>query len=117
MADDLILVDEPASGVRRITLNRPEKRNALNHPLRGAILDALAHHDVDPDVRVPILRGAGMCLASGYDLRVGSDGPESPSPTPPLSGPFPRRATAVSMVISDPLLPGTAQAQDLCPAG
>ena len=30
---DVIDVDEPADTVRRITLNRPEKRNALNHPL------------------------------------------------------------------------------------
>ena len=45
MADDVILVDEPAPRVRRITMNRPEKRNSLVHPLRGAILDTLRAHD------------------------------------------------------------------------
>ena len=32
-----VLIDTPAPGVRRITLNRPEKRNALNHALRGGV--------------------------------------------------------------------------------
>ena len=35
MAKEVVLVDDPAPHVRRITLNRPEKRNALNHALRG----------------------------------------------------------------------------------
>ena len=33
----VVLIDEPAPHVRRITLNRPEKRNALNHALRGDV--------------------------------------------------------------------------------
>ena len=52
MEIDIILVDEPAPNVSRITMNRPEKRNALNHPLRGAILEQLRANDQDPDVRV-----------------------------------------------------------------
>ena len=40
--EPLVLIDEPAHGVRRVTLNRPEKRNALNNPLRGALIAALA---------------------------------------------------------------------------
>lgn len=65
---ELILVDEPAEHVRRITLNRPEKRNAISTPLRTELLDALRAHDHDPDVRVTIVRGAGGCFSSGYDL-------------------------------------------------
>ena len=38
MAESLVLVDDPAEGVRRITLNRPEKRNALSNALRGRIV-------------------------------------------------------------------------------
>ena len=47
MSDDVILVDEPEPRVRRITMNRPEKRNSLIHPLRGAILETLREHDAD----------------------------------------------------------------------
>ena len=65
---ELILIDDPASGVRRITLNRPEKRNALNNTLRGQIFRALEEADRDDDVRVTILRGAGKCFSAGYDL-------------------------------------------------
>ena len=36
-AGDVLLVDDPLPGVRRLTMNRPEKRNSLIHPLRGAI--------------------------------------------------------------------------------
>ena len=42
VAEDVVLVDDPAPHVRRITLNRPEKRNALNHALRGAIIASAA---------------------------------------------------------------------------
>jgi len=65
---DLLLIDTPADGVRTITLNRPEKRNAISTPLRSALIDALRAHDNDPDVRVTIVRGAGACFSAGYDL-------------------------------------------------
>src|ERR687888_1515685 len=63
-----ILTDDPRPSVRRLTLNRPEKRNALNNQLRAEILQALEEADRDPDVRVSILRGAGVCFSAGYDL-------------------------------------------------
>ena len=69
MADaPILLTDDPAPHVRRITLNRPEKRNALSNALRGEIFRALEDGDRDPEVRVMILRGAGKCFSSGYDL-------------------------------------------------
>jgi len=64
----VLLIDTPLPGVRRLTLNRPEKRNALNNELRGAIFKALEAHDNDPEVRVTILRVAGPAFCSGYDL-------------------------------------------------
>ena len=65
---DLLLADTPLPGVRRLTLNRPDKRNALNNALRGALFDALEANDRDPDVRVSIVRGAGPAFCAGYDL-------------------------------------------------
>ena len=63
-----ILVDEPRPRVRRITLNRPEKRNALNNLLRTEIFDTLEAADRDPNISISIIRGAGTCFSSGYDL-------------------------------------------------
>jgi enoyl-CoA hydratase len=66
--EPLILIDEPAPNVRRLTLNRPAKRNALSNALRGEMFAALEAADRDPEVRVIIIRGAGTCFSSGYDL-------------------------------------------------
>ena len=68
MASEVLLIDDPAPKVRRFTLNRPEKRNALNDALRGALFDALRAGDKDKDVSVMIIRGAGQCFSAGYDL-------------------------------------------------
>jgi enoyl-CoA hydratase len=68
MSYELILIDNPRPLVRRITLNRPDKRNALNNQLRAEILTAVEEADRDPEVRVSILRGSGGCFSAGYDL-------------------------------------------------
>ena len=43
--EPLVLVDEPAASVRRLTLNRPAKRNALSNALRGELFAALREAD------------------------------------------------------------------------
>jgi methylglutaconyl-CoA hydratase len=63
------LLVERDGGVTRLTLNRPEKRNALNGALVEALLHAMARTAEDPDVRVVLLRGAGGDFCSGADLR------------------------------------------------
>ena len=63
--EQLILIDVPAEHVRRVTLNRPHKRNAISTPLRVALLEALHGFDRDPDVRVAIVRGGGSVLLVG----------------------------------------------------
>ncbi len=65
---DTVLIDNPAPKVRRFTLNRPEKRNALNDDLRGSLFAGLREGDADPDVSVMIIRGAGTNFSAGYDL-------------------------------------------------
>ncbi|MDG2308668.1 MAG: enoyl-CoA hydratase-related protein [Candidatus Binatia bacterium] len=74
---EFIEVDEAAPGVCRITLSRPEKRNAINNAMRGELLAALQAADRDDAVRVSILRGAGTCFSSGYDIKsdLGADQP------------------------------------------
>ena len=53
-----VLVDDPRPRVRRITLNRPEKRNALNNALRAEVFEVLEAADRDADVSITILRGS-----------------------------------------------------------
>lgn len=74
---EFIELDRPEPSICRITLNRPEKRNAINNPMRGEILEALREADQDEAIRVTILRGAGTCFSSGYDIKsdLGADQP------------------------------------------
>ena len=65
---DVLLVDTPRPKVRRLTLNRPEKRNALFNELRARIFEELEAADLDPEVHVTVIRGAGPSFSAGYDL-------------------------------------------------
>jgi methylglutaconyl-CoA hydratase len=56
------------AGVARVTLNRPEKRNALNTELIGGLRTALDQAASDHSVRVILLRGAGKDFCAGMDL-------------------------------------------------
>src|SRR3954462_11273468 len=103
--------------VRRVTLNRPEKRNALNHALRGGILDALRAADADPEVRVMIVRGAGPCFSAGYELGDGNEGLEHPYYTPGGDGHWPRHVTEGWMSIWNLQKPVIAQVHGYCLAG
>lgn len=58
-------VDERVSVV---TMNRPEKLNALNGALKQALLDVLKRADKDPASRVVLLRAAGRSFCVGYDI-------------------------------------------------
>ena len=54
--------------VALITLNRPDKRNALNDALVGGLKDALGEADADASVRAVVITGAGADFCSGADL-------------------------------------------------
>jgi enoyl-CoA hydratase len=114
---DPVLLDTPAAGVRRITLNRPEKRNALNHAVRGGVIDALRDADGDPDIHVSIIRGAGSCFSAGYDLGDGNQGQEHPWFTAGGEGHWPRHVTDGWMGIWDLAKPVIAQVHGYCLAG
>ncbi len=115
--EPLVLTDNPDTHIRRLTLNRPEKRNALNHPLRRALLDGLVEADQDPDVRVVIIRGAGHSFSAGYDLGSGNEGHEMPFYTPAGEGQWPRHVTESWMSIWDLATPVIAQVHGYCLAG
>ena len=66
-ADQTVLYEAP-EGVARITLNRPEKRNALNDELIASLKDALRRAHDDDEVRVVVVTGAGSDFCSGADL-------------------------------------------------
>jgi enoyl-CoA hydratase/carnithine racemase len=63
-----ILLSEDRAAVRILTLNRPEKRNALDTALTQALLDAMRAADADDFVRCVILTGAGQGFCAGADL-------------------------------------------------
>jgi len=73
---DAILVDDPAPGVRRITLNRPEARNAFTHAMYDRLLATLDELRLDLATRVVILTGAGPAFCTGHDLRDAGPDPE-----------------------------------------
>ncbi|NWL78559.1 enoyl-CoA hydratase [Pseudomonas taiwanensis] len=62
------LLSQVEAGVARITLNRPQQRNALDIPTLNALLELLAAHEADPAVRVVLLTGEGRSFCAGADL-------------------------------------------------
>jgi enoyl-CoA hydratase len=71
-----VLVDRPLDQVARITLNRPDRRNAMNADLLGGLYDALGALRDDPECRVIVLTGAGKGFCAGLDLAEGVKLPE-----------------------------------------
>src|ERR1700748_2555339 len=63
---------EAADGIARITMNRPEKHNALNHQMMDDLDAAFAKAGADDTVSAVILKGNGPSFCSGYDLKGGS---------------------------------------------
>ena len=59
---------ETKGAIRILTLNRPEKRNALDTALSRALLEALRAADADDAVRCVVLTGAGQAFCAGADL-------------------------------------------------
>jgi methylglutaconyl-CoA hydratase len=65
---ETLLFETDRRGVARLTLNRPERRNALDGDLVGALLAGLAAIDGDPKIRVLVLSGSGEAFCSGADI-------------------------------------------------
>ena len=70
MSTDILLVEELEGGLQRLTMNRPERLNAVNHAVAEGLL---AHFEAlrrRTDVRVVIVRGAGRAFSAGADLKA-----------------------------------------------
>src|SRR5689334_7115553 len=117
MAEALILIDNPAAFVRRLTLNRPDKRNALSNALRGELFEALEAADRDADVRVTVLRGGGSCFSAGYDLSREGGRQELPFQTAAGAGQWARHVVDGCFKIWDLAKPVIAQVHGWCLAG
>jgi len=111
-----ILVDEPRPRVRRITLNRPEKRNALNNLLRKEIFATLEEADRDPAISVMVIRGAGTSFSSGYDLSA-NNAVEQPYHSAGGAGQWSRHVVEGWFSIWDLAKPVIAQVHGYCLAG
>ena len=70
--------------IGRITLNRPELRNAINDEMPAEIAEAVARADADPDIHVMVLSGAGEAFCSGYDLTYYAEGNGAGEVTQPM---------------------------------
>ena len=70
------MIYEPKGPICYLTLNRPEKLNALNAGLMAELREALAVIEVDPEIRVVILTGAGRAFSAGFDIQREPGEPE-----------------------------------------
>jgi len=78
MADYVHILLDRDGAVARLTLSRPERRNALTHAMMLELEDAFARVRDDPTCRVLVLRGAGGHFCAGGDLDAMADMPPKP---------------------------------------
>ena len=87
MSEPVLLVDRK-DGIATLTLNRPDKLNALSMELLQALVDELERLRSDPEIGVVILTGAGRAFCAGLDLKEMGDpnGPRADvaQPDPPM---------------------------------
>ena len=67
--DSPLLLEAREEGVLRLTLNRPQARNALSAALMAALIAALGRAAADQAARVVVIAGAGPAFCAGHDLR------------------------------------------------
>ena len=80
MVDYEHIIVEVERGHARITLNRPNKRNAISFALLTELADALWDADDDKRVHSVILRGSGKSFCAGYDITPGINAPGTDTP-------------------------------------
>lgn len=68
MTDAPIVIEDRQGSTAILTLNRPERRNALSMPMREALLDAIDRLEADRSVRAVVITGAGGHFCAGGDI-------------------------------------------------
>jgi enoyl-CoA hydratase/carnithine racemase len=68
LAGGKLLLDEPAEAVARLTLNRPDSRNALDHELLDGLAAAMPDLDRGIELRCVLITGGGRAFSAGYDI-------------------------------------------------
>jgi enoyl-CoA hydratase len=124
---DILTIKRQRHGI--IQLNRPEKMNALSHNMRAELFDALKEFEVDPDVKVIIIRGSGRAFSAGYDLSGISETPDdrdyvdrrtglpNVGPLHPGQGQWPQHLLSGYWIIWELAKPVIAQVHGYCLAG
>jgi enoyl-CoA hydratase/carnithine racemase len=74
LAGGKLVLDQPAEAVARLTLSRPEARNALDRELLDGLAEAMPTLDRGIEVRCVILTGAGQAFSAGYDIAAIPEG-------------------------------------------
>ena len=96
------LLYEVKDGVATLTLNRPERLNALGDTLRDDLQDAVTRASEDPEVRVMIVTGAGKGFCSGGDVKAMAERKESGSGRPIMEKVAPGRDRTVQALRDSP---------------
>src|SRR5919106_1088161 len=76
--DFTTLIYETDDRVATITLNRPDRLNAINDEMPGEIRQAVEQANRDDDVHVIVITGSGRTFCSGYDLKEYAEAENAP---------------------------------------
>jgi enoyl-CoA hydratase/carnithine racemase len=68
LAGGKVRLDRPAEAVARLTISRPDARNALDHDVLGAITEVMPEVDEGIETRCVVLTGTGNAFSAGYDI-------------------------------------------------
>ena len=70
MTEQVLITTIDSRGVARLTMNRPDIRNAFNEQLSGEICEAMGRLNADANIRAIVLTGAGKAFSAGADLNM-----------------------------------------------
>ncbi|KAA0918368.1 enoyl-CoA hydratase [Dietzia sp. ANT_WB102] len=97
---DAVRVEHDDLGVVTISINRPDRMNALDHPTVSALTEVLIERGTDPGTRVIVLAGEGGAFTTGADLQaIREAGDDAPSPEATMHG----AAALVRAVLTAPV--------------